>query len=323
MTEQLDFLSSARRTLETEGNAILALGDYLTDSFSQACKRLLQCRGRVIVLGIGKSGHVGKKMAATFASTGTPSFFVHPAEASHGDMGMITSQDIVIALSNSGETSEVLSLIPLIKRLRAPLISMTGNANSSLAKASEVHISLPEMPEACPLGLAPTTSTTMTLAMGDALAIALLEARGFTAEDFAFSHPGGSLGRRLLLRARDLMHKDAELPRVSPSTLLRDALMEITRKGLGLTTVTDDDGKLLGIFTDGDLRRALDQQLDLHSLTIDRVMTRRCKTIEGDILAAEALNIMEEVSITALVVVDEERPVGILHMHDLIKAGVV
>ncbi|PPC74776.1 D-arabinose 5-phosphate isomerase [Pokkaliibacter plantistimulans] len=323
MSHPHDFLASAQRTIRIEADAVAALLQQLGEHFNAACQLMLNCTGRVVVIGMGKSGHIGNKIAATLASTGTPSFFVHPAEASHGDMGMITTADVVLALSNSGETPEVLNLIPLLKRLRIPLISMTGNASSSLATAADVHITLSIDEEACPLGLAPTTSTTVALVMGDALAVALLEARGFTAEDFAFSHPGGSLGRRLLLRARDLMHGGEQLPQVSPDTLLRDSLLEITRKGLGLTTVTDESGQLCGIFTDGDLRRALDQRLDLHSLPISDVMTRGCKTINPELLAAEALNLMEQWSITALVVVEQNKPVGILHMHDLIKAGVV
>ncbi|MDH2431660.1 KpsF/GutQ family sugar-phosphate isomerase [Pokkaliibacter sp. MBI-7] len=323
MSHPHDFLASAQRTIRIEADAVASLQQQLGEHFNAACQLMLSCTGRVVVIGMGKSGHIGNKIAATLASTGTPSFFVHPAEASHGDMGMITTADVVLALSNSGETPEVLNLIPLLKRLRIPLISMTGNASSSLATAADVHITLSIDEEACPLGLAPTSSTTVALVMGDALAVALLEARGFTAEDFAFSHPGGSLGRRLLLRARDLMHGDEQLPQVSPDTLLRDSLLEITRKGLGLTTVTDESGQLCGIFTDGDLRRALDQRLDLHSLPISDVMTRGCKTINPELLAAEALNLMEQWSITALVVVEQNKPVGILHMHDLIKAGVV
>ncbi|PXF31730.1 D-arabinose 5-phosphate isomerase [Pokkaliibacter plantistimulans] len=323
MSHPHDFLASAQRTIRIEADAVAALQQQLGEHFNAACQLMLNCTGRVVVIGMGKSGHIGNKIAATLASTGTPSFFVHPAEASHGDMGMITAADVVLALSNSGETPEVLNLIPLLKRLRIPLISMTGNASSSLATAADIHITLSIDEEACPLGLAPTTSTTVALVMGDALAVALLEARGFTAEDFAFSHPGGSLGRRLLLRARDLMHGGEQLPQVSPDTLLRDSLLEITRKGLGLTTVTDESGQLCGIFTDGDLRRALDQRLDLHSLPISDVMTRGCKTINPELLAAEALNLMEQWSITALVVVEQNKPVGILHMHDLIKAGVV
>ena len=273
---------------------------------------------------MGKSGHIGNKIAATLASTGTPAFFVHPAEASHGDMGMITKEDVVLALSNSGSTAEIVTLLPLIKRLGIQLISMTGNPESPLAKAAEVNLDARVAQEACPLNLAPTSSTTVSLVIGDALAIALLEARGFTAEDFAFSHPGGALGRRLLLKVENVMHAGERLPLVSRGTSLRDALLEMTRKGLGMTVIVEADGKLAGIFTDGDLRRTLDKGIDVRDASIDQVMTLHGKTARAEMLAAEALKIMEDHKINALVVVDDEdKPVGALNMHDLLRAGVM
>ncbi|MDL5596777.1 KpsF/GutQ family sugar-phosphate isomerase [Bacillus subtilis] len=273
---------------------------------------------------MGKSGHVGRKIAATLASTGTPSFFVHPAEASHGDMGMITRDDVVLALSNSGSTAEIVTLLPLIKRLGIPLISMTGNPESALAKAAEARLDARVDKEACSLNLAPTSSTTAALVLGDALAIALMEARGFSAEDFAFSHPGGALGRRLLLKVENVMHSGDALPRVARGTSLRDALLEMTRKGLGMTIVLENDGRLAGIFTDGDLRRTLDKGIDVHQASIDEVMTVHGKTARGEMLAAEALKIMEDHKINVLVVVDDnDTPVGALHIHDLTRAGVI
>ncbi|WP_286237300.1 KpsF/GutQ family sugar-phosphate isomerase [Neptuniibacter halophilus] len=319
-----DFLSSARRTIQLEAEAVAELLQHLNQSFTDACQLMLNCSGRVIVTGMGKSGHIGKKIAATLASTGTPSFFVHPGEASHGDLGMITPQDVVIALSNSGETSEVVTIIPLLKRMKTPLISITANAGSTLSQAADADLHIAIEREACPLGLAPTSSTTAQLVLGDALAIALLEARGFSAEDFAFSHPGGSLGRRLLLKVSDIMHADSEVPRVESGTLLKDALLEVTRKRLGMTTIVDNRGCLLGIFTDGDLRRSLDQNLDLQNTVIDSVMTPNGTTVTGDMLAAECLQIMESRKINALIVTDaDNRPVGALNMHDLLKAGVI
>ena len=321
--ENPDYLGSVRRTIELERDAIQQLLERIDDSFVQACEILLQTRGRVIVTGMGKSGHIGTKIAATLASTGTPAFFVHPGEASHGDLGMITDQDAVIALSNSGTTSEVVTLLPILKRLDVPLITMTGNPDSVLAQAADVNLDTRVPQEACPLDLAPTSSTTVCLVAGDALAIALLEARGFTAEDFAFSHPAGALGRKLLLKVDDIMHSGAELPRVELGTLLDKALLEVSSKGLGLTTVLDSDGKLLGVFTDGDLRRALDHEIDIHRTPIEDVMSVNPKTIDAEILAAEALHIMEEYAITTLVAVDaEHRPTGVVHLHDILKAGV-
>ncbi|APR65931.1 MAG: arabinose-5-phosphate isomerase [Gammaproteobacteria bacterium] len=323
-TAQLfNFISSAERTIKLEQQAVARLADYLDEHFTRACQMIIQCRGRVVVTGMGKSGHIGNKIAATLASTGTPAFFVHPGEASHGDMGMITAADVVIALSNSGETNEVTSMLPLLKRMGTPLISMTGNPSSTLAKAANSHLYTGVEQEACPLDLAPTSSTTAALVMGDALAIALLEAKGFTAEDFAFSHPGGSLGRRLLLKVEDIMHSGEQLPVVNTSTRLSEALLVVTSKGLGMTTVQDDNGNLAGIFTDGDLRRAIDQGVDIRACSMSDIMTANCKTTTQGILAAEALKIMEDNKINALVVKDEQRTVGVVTMHDMLRAGVI
>lgn len=317
-----NFLQSARRTIKLEQEAIAQLKDRLTDDFTTACQLILNCKGRVVVTGMGKSGHIGNKMAATLASTGTPAFFVHPGEASHGDMGMIQPSDVVIALSNSGETSEVTSLLPLLKRLGTALISMTGNPQSTLGRAANAHLNSGVNQEACPLNLAPTSSTTCALVMGDALAVALLEARGFTAEDFAFSHPGGSLGRRLLLKVEDIMHSGSQIPVVSPAATLSEALLVVTSKGLGMTTV-QDNGKLTGIFTDGDLRRAIDHGVDIHTATMADVMTVGGKTTTPGTLAAEALKLMEDNKINALVVKDGDQTVGVINMHDLLRAGVI
>ncbi len=320
--EQLKQLASQVLTIEAQ--AVAQLTARIDDQFVHACQLLLACAGRIVVLGIGKSGHIGGKIAATLASTGAPAFFVHPAEASHGDMGMITTQDVVLALSNSGETDEILTLLPLIKRLGVPLITLTGNPDSTLAKAADVHIDVSVAQEACPLGLAPTASTTATLAMGDALAVALLEARGFTAEDFARSHPGGRLGRRLLLLTADVMHTGEQIPRSAPDDLLRDALLEMSRKGLGTTVVVDTAERVLGVFTDGDLRRVLDRQVDVHSAHVAEVMTRNCKTIAPGALAAEALQMMQHYRINALPVVNSAGMLaGVLNMHDLLRAGVL
>ncbi|HSC84360.1 MAG TPA: KpsF/GutQ family sugar-phosphate isomerase [Pseudomonas sp.] len=324
MSQSSDLIHSAQRTIRLEIEAIEGVLSRINGDFVRACELLLACKGRVVVVGMGKSGHVGNKIAATLASTGTPAFFVHPAEASHGDMGMITRDDVVIALSNSGSTAEIVTLLPLIKRLGITLISITGNPDSPLAKAAEANLDARVAQEACPLNLAPTSSTTVSLVLGDALAIALLEARGFTAEDFAFSHPGGALGRRLLLKVENVMHSGARLPLVSRGTTLRDALLEMTQKGLGMTVIVEADGKLAGIFTDGDLRRTLDKGIDVRSANIDAVMTPRGKTARAEMLAAEALKIMEDHKINALVVVDDEgKPVGALNMHDLLRAGVM
>ncbi|MNF44978.1 Arabinose 5-phosphate isomerase KdsD [compost metagenome] len=324
MSQSSDLIKSAQRTIQLEREAIDALMPRIDVDFVRACELILACQGRVVVVGMGKSGHVGKKIAATLASTGTPSFFVHPAEASHGDMGMITSGDVVLALSNSGSTAEIVTLLPLIKRLGLPLISLTGNPDSPLAKAASANLDARVAQEACPLNLAPTSSTTASLVLGDALAIALLEARGFTAEDFAFSHPGGALGRRLLLKVENIMHGGDSLPFVARGTPLREALLEMTRKGLGMTAVLETDGRLAGIFTDGDLRRTLDKGIDVRQACIDDVMTIHGKTVRPDMLAAEALKIMDDHKINVLVVVDEaDRPVGALHIHDLTRAGVI
>jgi arabinose-5-phosphate isomerase len=323
MTNQ-QFILSGQRTVTKETQAVSDLHERIDQSFISACETLLACDGRVVVTGMGKSGHIANKIAATLASTGTPAFFVHPGEASHGDLGMITKNDVVLALSNSGNTAEVITLLPLIKRLGIPLISMTGDPNSALAQAAVANLDVSIAEEACPLNLAPTTSTTVTLVMGDALAIALLESRGFSAEDFAFSHPGGVLGRKLLLRVSDIMHADNEVPRVAPETPLQNALLEMTAKGFGMTTVTSNNGNLLGVFTDGDLRRIIDSKTDISTVNIECVMTKNPKTVKHDMLAAEALTIMEKASITAVVIEDaSNHPIGILHMHDILRAGVI
>ncbi|WP_455386077.1 KpsF/GutQ family sugar-phosphate isomerase [Acidihalobacter prosperus] len=310
--------------IRTEAAAIEALAGRVDDAFVAACRHLHACRGRIVVLGMGKSGHIGSKIAATLASTGSPAFFVHPGEASHGDLGMITETDVVLALSNSGETEEILTILPIIRRLGVPLIAMTGNPRSALAREASVHIDVSVEREACPLGLAPTSSTTATLVMGDALAIALLEARGFTAEDFARSHPGGRLGRRLLLHVADIMHRGDAVPAVSADTPLGAALLEITRKSLGMTAIVDADRKVIGVFTDGDLRRTLNQGHDIQNVRIEQVMTRNCQTIRPETLAAEAVKLMEDHRITALPVTDaEDRLIGALNMQDLLRAGVV
>lgn len=317
------FIESAQRTLNIEIKAMQDLNARIDSSFSSACELMLNCKGRVVVTGMGKSGHIGNKIAATLASTGTPAFFVHPGEASHGDLGMITSNDVVLAISNSGTTVEVLTIVPLIKRMGAKLISMTGNPTSALAESAEVHLDITVEREACPHDLAPTSSTTVTLAMGDALAVSLLEARGFTPEDFAISHPGGALGRKLLLKVSDIMASNSEIPRVDSDAVMKEALFEMTAKGLGMTTVVDSQDKLLGIFTDGDLRRCIDMGHDLQAAIITDIMTADCTTISPNILAVEALNIMEEKSITQLVVTDEKgSAVGVIHMHHILKAGV-
>ena len=314
------FIESGQRTVRMEQEAIAALHARIDQQFEAACQLLLDCRGRVVVTGMGKSGHIGNKIAATLASTGTPAFFMHPGEASHGDLGMLTADDVVIAISGSGSTQEVVTLLPLIKRIGAALIAMTGRPESVLASAAEIHLDVGVEREACPLDLAPTSSTTAALVTGDALAVALLEARGFSAEDFALSHPGGALGKRLLLTVDDVMQRD--FPAVSPDTPLAAALMEITQKGLGMTTVIDAQGALAGLFTDGDLRRALDKQQDLHGTVISELMTAQCKTVHSPMLAAQALKIMQDDSISALVVMDaEEKPCGVIHLHALIRAG--
>ncbi|MFZ5560592.1 MAG: KpsF/GutQ family sugar-phosphate isomerase [Pseudomonadota bacterium] len=319
-----DFIRAGQRVIQTEQTALENLKPHVNAEFQRACVLMLESRGRVVVTGMGKSGHIGNKIAATLASTGTPAFFVHPGEASHGDLGMITPQDIVIAISNSGETAEILTIVPLIKRMHARLISITNNGSSTLARAADVSLEIGKSPEACSLGLAPTSSTTATLVLGDALAVALLEARGFTAEDFAMSHPGGALGRKLLLRVEDVMNKGAQVPVVKAGTLVIDALMEITNKGLGMTAVVDADGRLAGLYTDGDLRRSLDHKVDVHHTPIEQVMVSGCTTVGPQLLAAEALAIMEGRKINGVVVVDaDNRPVGALNMHNLLRAGVM
>ncbi len=319
-----DYITAGKRTISIEADAVRALENRIDKNFTNACEILLNCKGRVIVTGMGKSGHIGKKIAATLASTGTPSFFVHPGEASHGDLGMITADDVVIGISNSGSSAEVVTLLPLLKRQNIPLISMAGKASSPLAEAATVHLDISVISEACPLNLAPTSSTTVTLVMGDALAIALLEARGFTAEDFAFSHPGGALGRKLLLRVEDIMHAGTEIPRVKADTALSASLVEMTQKGFGMTTVVDDSDRLLGIFTDGDLRRIVDSGIDISKATMADVMTKNPLTVASSTLAAEALAVMEQKKITALVVESpEHQPIGVVHMHDILRAGVI
>ena len=317
-------IAAARRALEIEARAVQALGARLDGHFAQACRVCLACQGRVVVTGIGKSGHIAGKIAATLASTGTPAFFLHPAEAGHGDLGMITRNDAVLALSNSGETPELLLLVPHLKRLGVPLIVMTGKDDSTLARAATVALDVSVPEEACPLNLAPTASTTAALAMGDALAVTLLEARGFTAQDFARSHPGGSLGRRLFLRVEDVMRRGADLPRVAPDTPLGEGLLEMSRKGLGMTVVVDREDRVLGVFTDGDLRRALDRHADVHGALMRSVMTTNCKTIGPRELAAEGVHLMEMHRITTLPVVDEAgKLVGAFNVHDLFRAGVM
>ncbi|HVN41712.1 MAG TPA: KpsF/GutQ family sugar-phosphate isomerase [Steroidobacteraceae bacterium] len=324
MSDAEKLIDRGRRVLRTEADAVAALEHRLGAEFAAACGVLLGCRGRIVVTGMGKSGHVGNKIAATLASTGSPAFFVHPAEAIHGDIGMITAEDVVVALSNSGETDELLTILPLIKRLGVPLIALTGQTDSTLSRYATVTLDVSVPAEACPLNLAPTASTTATLAMGDALAVALLEARGFTEEDFARSHPGGSLGRRLLLHVEDVMRRGEELPRVGPATPLGGGLLEMSRKGLGMTTVVDATDRVLGIFTDGDLRRALDRQADLHTTRMEQVMTRDCKVAHPRMLAAEAVHLMEQYRITSLPVTDDDgRLIGALNVHDLLRARVM
>ncbi len=318
-----ELLKLADSVLRIEADAVSALRQRLDDNFVRACELLLNCKGRVIVTGLGKSGHIARKLAATFASTGTAAFFVHPGEAGHGDLGMIKPQDVVIGLSYSGEAVEIMSLLPWLARHGIPLIALTGKAQSTLAKSAEVHLDIGVSEEACPLGLAPTASTTASLAMGDALAVALLETRGFTAEDFARSHPSGALGRKLLLKVADTMTTGAEIPWVNADTTVDQALMEMTRKGLGMTVISPDGKKLLGVFTDGDLRRALDQRLPLHEIPVSAVMTSPCQTADPNALAAAAVKQMEDKRITALPVLDKAcNLVGVVHLHALLRAGV-
>ena len=323
MPQEPTFIELGQAVIDIESQAVVEMRARIDDSFAKACSLMLQTTGKIVVIGMGKSGHVGGKIAATLASTGSPAFFVHPGEASHGDLGMITEEDVILALSNSGSTNEVLNLLPVIKRKGIPLVAMTGNPTSKLAQNADVHINVKVSQEACPLGLAPTASTTATLAMGDALAIALLDAKGFTANDFALSHPGGALGRRLLLFIDDLMHSEQDLPQVDSNTLISDAVLEMTSKRLGMTTIVEN-GKLKGIFTDGDLRRAIEKRVNLHQSPVSEVMTTNCVTLSPGTLAAEAVKIMQDKAISQLVVVDDENhPIGALNMHDLLSAGVV
>ncbi|HKS34959.1 MAG TPA: arabinose-5-phosphate isomerase KdsD [Enterobacteriaceae bacterium] len=318
-----DFQQAGIDVLEIEREGLAQLDRYINEDFSRACEKLFYCTGKVVVMGMGKSGHIGRKMAATFASTGTSSFFVHPGEAAHGDLGMVSPQDVVIALSNSGESNEIQALIPVLKRLQVPLICITSRPESTMGRAADIHLCVKVPQEACPLGLAPTSSTTATLVMGDALAVALLKARGFTAEDFALSHPGGALGRKLLLRVNDIMHTGSDIPRVSKDASLRDALLEITRKNLGMTVICDDLLKIDGIFTDGDLRRVFDMGIDMRDLSIAEVMTPGGIRIRPGILAVDALNLMQSRHITCVMVADGDQLLGVVHMHDLLRAGVV
>ena len=319
-----EILALAANVIDIEARAVETLKSRLNSDFAAACQLCIDTPGRVVVTGMGKSGHVSNKIAATLASTGTPAFFMHPAEASHGDLGMITSHDTLLAISYSGETDEVVTILPVVKRMGARLLSMTGNPESTMARAADVHLDISVAEEACPLNLAPTASTTATLAMGDALAVALLQMRGFTAEDFARSHPSGSLGKRLLLRVSDVMRTGDRVPSVTPAVTLRDALLEMTDKGLGMTAIVDDRQAILGIFTDGDLRRSLDSGADIRTTVIGDVMHTNCKTTTADVLAAEALHLLEENKITSLLVADDDkRLVGALNIHDLFREGLM
>ncbi|WP_375321740.1 arabinose-5-phosphate isomerase KdsD [Aliivibrio logei] len=324
MATQFDFCKAGKNVLQIEIDALTQLNNYINDDFTKACQLMLECKGKVVVMGMGKSGHIGNKIAATLASTGTPSFFVHPGEASHGDLGMIEKGDVIIAISNSGEAGEILALLPVIKRLSITVITMTGKPESSMAKVADVNLQITVPQEACPLGLAPTSSTTATLAMGDAFAVALLQAKGFTADDFALSHPGGALGRKLLLLLSDIMHKGDELPMVTADALIKTALLEVSEKGLGMTAIIDNEQKVIGIFTDGDLRRLLDNRVDIHTQTIGEVMTPSPAVANPNLLAVEGLNLMQDKKINGLLLCDENnRLVGALNMHDLLKAGVM
>lgn len=323
-TEKTDFQQLGRQVIKTELAEIAALESRIDESFARACELLLSCKGRIVVTGMGKSGHIGGKIAATLASTGSPAFFVHPGEASHGDLGMITRKDIVIALSNSGNTAEITTIIPILKRFAVPLISMTGAKNSILASKADINLDVSVSKEACPHDLAPTSSTTVALVMGDALAVALLQARGFTAEDFALSHPGGSLGKRLLLHVSDIMHQNDRIPKVSETATVSEALLEMSKKGLGMTAITDMENRVLGLYTDGDLRRSLDKNIDVHNTLISEVMTRNCRTTSADELAATVLKIMDEHSINGFLVTDENNKlIGAFNMHDILRAGIV
>jgi len=319
----MNFCTLGLAVIETEAQAVFELTQRIDARFDKACELLLACKGRIVVTGMGKSGHIAKKIAATFSSTGSPAFFMHPGEACHGDLGMITKQDIVVAISHSGNTNEIVTLLPLLKRLEVPLIALSGNTESILAKTADINLDVSIRQEACPLGLAPTTSTTVSLVMGDALAIALLQARGFSAEDFALSHPGGSIGKKLLLRIDELCHKGDQLPLINQNATVSEALIEVTDKKLGMTCVIDNQGYLQGVYTDGDIRRTLTRQCNINTTQLKEVMTANCRTITKGMLAAEALAIMQKHSITSLVVIDDSnRPQAVLHLHDLLRAGV-
>lgn len=323
-SNKIDFQQLGREAIRIELAEISALQSRIDENFANACKLLLACKGRIVVTGMGKSGHIGGKIAATLASTGSPAFFVHPGEASHGDLGMITKNDIVLALSNSGNTAEISVIIPILKRFGIPLISMTGDKNSVLATAADINLDVSVSKEACPHDLAPTSSTTVALVMGDALAVAMLQARGFTPEDFALSHPGGSLGRRLLLHVADIMHTGERVPSVPETATISQALLEMSKKGLGMTAITDESGTLLGLYTDGDLRRSLDKNIDVHSATISDVMTRNCRTTSANELVASVVKMMEDFGINGLLVTDENNKlIGAFNMHDVLRAGIV
>ncbi|MGC1181994.1 KpsF/GutQ family sugar-phosphate isomerase [Legionella sp.] len=319
----MNFCTLGLAVIETEAQAVFELTQRIDARFEKACELLLACKGRIVVSGMGKSGHIANKIAATLSSTGSPAFFMHPGEASHGDLGMITRQDTVIGISHSGNTTELVTLLPVLKRLEIPLITLTGNKESILARAADVNLDVSIKQEACPLGLAPTTSTTVSLVMGDALAIALLQARGFSEEDFALSHPGGSLGKRLLLRIDELYHQENELPLINENATISEALIEVTAKKLGMTCVVDYKGYLVGVYTDGDIRRTLTRQCDINTTPLKEVITRNARTIRPGMLAAEALAIMQKYSITSLIVTNDDNcPLAVLHLHDLLKAGV-
>jgi arabinose-5-phosphate isomerase len=319
-----DFKQSALSVIAIEQQAIADLSQYIDQNFVAACERILACKGKVVVCGMGKSGHIGHKISATLASTGTPAFFMHPAEANHGDLGMLTEQDILLAISNSGETAELLALLPVVKRLGVPIIAMSNSASNTLARYADVNLCIKVQQEACSLGLAPTSSTTATLVMGDALAVALLNARGFTIDDFALSHPGGSLGRKLLLTLNEIMLTNERLPLVTPNQSLSQVLLEISRKGLGMAGIINEGGKLIGIFTDGDLRRVLDARIDVHNVAIKNVMTINSVTAPASMLAAEVLKIMEKRKINSLFVVDiAGHPIGAINMQILLQAGII
>jgi len=319
-----NFQSLGKEVIKTELAEITSLQSRIDESFARACELLLNCKGRIVVTGMGKSGHIGGKIAATLASTGSPAFFVHPGEASHGDLGMITKNDVVIALSNSGNTAEITTIIPILKRFAVPLISMTGDKNSTLASEATINLDVGVSKEACPHDLAPTSSTTVALVMGDALAVALLQARGFTAEDFALSHPGGSLGKRLLLHVSDIMHTEDRIPKVNKDATVSEALLEMSKKGLGMTAIVDAQDNVLGLYTDGDLRRSLDKNIDVHSAAISDVMTKNCQTTAADELAASIVKIMDDKGINGFLVTDKNNKlVGAFNMHDILRAGIM